>query len=217
MNGPLPRVLLVTDAAVSDDLIVDCARRAAAALPRGAFGVQLRDKRRPLVSLRVFAWQLRRLTRAAGAALFVNGNPQLARDVDADGAHLGSGAGDVQCVRAVLARACWVSVAAHSDGDVRRAVDDGADAVLVSPVFATRSVSAARPGSKAGRGVAAIRSACAVAQSRSFVYALGGVSVDTAPACADAGADGVAIIRGLLASAEPGRAARAIHDAFETR
>lgn len=213
----IPRIVLVTDGGFSDEVILDCVHRVAAALPPGAFGVQLRDKRRPLVSLRVFASQLRRATASAGAALWINGNAELARDVGADGVHLGAGAGTVLHARAVLARPCWVSVAAHSDQDVRNALDEGADAVLVCPVFASRSASASPRDRKIGRGVAAIRSAVQLARTRSCVYALGGVTADTARACVAAGAGGVAIIRALLSSAEPGRVARAIHDAFERR
>ena len=220
MNGRPPRVLLVTDAVFGDDVVLDCVRRAGGSLPRGQFGVQLRDKRRPIVSLRVFAWQLRRATRAAGALLFVNGNAQLARDVGADGVHLGTGAGTVARARAIFGRACWVSVAAHSDDDVRHAVGEGADAVLVSPVFGSRSHSPLQEPEgerKVGRGVEAIRSARRAAALGSFLYALGGVTADTATACATAGADGVALVRGLLGCAEPGRVARAIHDAFDRR
>lgn len=217
MSGRLPRILLVTDPLFGDDVILDCVRRVGAALPRGAFGVQLRDKRRPVVSLRVFAGQLRGVTRAAGAALFINGNAHIARDVGADGVHLGSEAGSVPAARVIFDRPCCVSVAAHSDDDVRRALHESADAVLVSPVFPSRSHSALQRDRKVGRGVAAIRSARAVVLSQSFLYALGGVTADTALACAAAGADGAAVIRGVLASAEPGRVARAIHDAFDRR
>ncbi|HXX69710.1 MAG TPA: thiamine phosphate synthase [Polyangiaceae bacterium] len=210
----------MTDSVFGDDVVLDCVRRVGGSLPRGEFGVQLRDKRRPIVSLRVFAWQLRRATQKVGASLFINGNAQLARDVGAEGVHLGTAAGTVARARAIFGRACWVSVAGHSDHDVRRAVGDGADAVLVSPVFDSRSHSPWRDREgerKVGRGVEAIRSARRAVPLESFLYALGGVTADTATACAAAGADGVALVRGLLGSAEPGRVARAIHDAFDGR
>jgi thiamine-phosphate diphosphorylase len=211
-----PIVVLVTDPAFGDDVIVHCVEAAAAALPPGALCVQLRDKRRPIVSLRQLAWRLRLGTRGFGASLVVNGDARLARDVGADGVHLGRGAGGAGAARAVLGRPAWVSVAAHSDEDVRRASDDGANAVLVSPVFATRPPSASGPG-KVPRGLGAIRTARAVAPPALSIYALGGVTADGAGACAAAGADGVAVMRALLASAAPARAARAIHDAFVRR
>ena len=75
----------------------------------------------------------------AGALLVVNGDAGLARDVGADGVHLGGGAGDVGGGAVARGSPAWVSVAAHSDDDVTAARDgEGADAVLVSPVFATR-------------------------------------------------------------------------------
>lgn len=202
-----PRIVLVTDPAYGDDAIVRCVEAAARALARGALCVQLRDKRRPLVSLRVFAWRLRIVTRAAGAMLVVNGDARLARDVGADGVHLGREAITVRDARGIVGARAWISVAAHSDDAVARAAADGADAALVSPIF-----------SKDARGLEAIRSARAAAGgSHIALYALGGVTSHDARACARAGADGVAVIRALLAAAEPACAARALHDALVPR
>jgi thiamine-phosphate diphosphorylase len=214
-SSDAPRLILITDPAFADEVVVRCIRAVAGALPAGAFAVQLRDKRRPRVGLRIFAGQLRLVTRALGAKLFVNGDAVVARDVGADGVHLGGG-GVVAEARAIVGARSWVSVAAHSDDDVRHAARDGADAVLVSPVFPSRPPRHGAP-EKAPRGVGAIRGARLVAPRELVVYALGGVTADNAAHCGAAGADGVALIRGLLSIAEPGRAARAIHDAFARR
>lgn len=207
------RVLLVTDPHFGDEAIVRCVESAAAALPWGWLGVQLRDKGRPPVSLRLFASRLRRVTRAVGAALILNGNAALARDVEADGVHLGRDGGRVRDARAVCGARIWVSVAAHSDGAVRQAIADGANAVLVSPIFTSRP-----PGlvasAKEGRGLGALRSASALSGGRVAVYALGGVDADNTRACTEAGAEGVAVVRALLARSDPARAARAIHRAL---
>jgi thiamine-phosphate pyrophosphorylase len=228
------RIVLVTHPAFGDEPIARCVRKAARALPPGWLCVQLRDKGRPLTSLRLFAGQLRRVTREVGAMLVINGDPRLARDVAADGVHLGAGAGTVREARRVCGAGAWVSVAAHTDEDVEAAVADGADGVLVSPVFASRPPT---PGAKdkLGRGLDALRAARAIvgacpgvppetfhresppAQRRLDVYALGGVTAARARACIDAGADGVAVLRELLGSAEPARVARAIHDAVARR
>ena len=85
--------------------------------------------------------------------------------------------------------------------------------VLVSPVFASRppSVYAQR---KEGRGLDALRSAKKLGAGRIAVYGLGGVDADNTRACVAAGADGVAVVRALLGSPEPGRVARAIGAAW---
>jgi thiamine-phosphate pyrophosphorylase len=215
----VPRLILVTDPSFGDEAILRCVARVAAELPPGAFGVQLRDKARPIVSLRTFALALRTVTGRAAAWLIVNGHPRLARDVGADGVHLGGGAGAVADARAAFGRKTWVSVAAHSDDDVRRAAADGADAVLVSPIFPTRAPSRSVV-AKQERGLGALRSARAVvtaAGSRMPLYALGGITAERVPGCIQAGADGVAVLRALLASDRPGAVARAIHDALPRR
>jgi thiamine-phosphate diphosphorylase len=211
-----PRVILVTDPAFSDDKIVQTIEAVAPALRAGWLCVQLRDKQRALVSLRVFGSRLRVVTQAAGAALVVNGDARLARDIGADGVHLGRGAGTVAEARGIAGEDAWVSVACHSNEAVRRGVEDRADGVLVSPVFDSRPPSPA-DAEKEGRGLGALRAARVIAGDRCAVYALGGVGPENALACVDAGADGIAVIRSLLGSAEPGRAAAAIHDALGSR
>jgi thiamine-phosphate pyrophosphorylase len=209
-------IILVTDPVYGDDGIVRCVEAVARALPPGALCVQLRDKHRALVSLRVFASRLRLVTRSVRASLVINGDPRLARDVGADGVHLGGDAGTVTEARAVCGANAWISVSAHSDSAVRRALKDGADAVLVSPVFPSRPPSVFAE-TKEGRGLDALRSARAVTADRLRLFALGGVDADNARACAQAGADGLAVVRALLASHEPGRVGRAMHDALGGR
>ncbi len=208
-----PRIVLVTDPAYGDDAIVRCVEATARELPPGWLCVQLRDKRRAIVSLRVFASRLRVVTRGAGASLVINGDARLARDVGADGVHLGGGAGTVSEARAILGSQRWVSIAAHSNGAVQRGLEDGADAVLVSPVFASRPPSQLDE-PKSGRGLEAVRAARILAGNRCSVYALGGVTAENASPCVAAGADGVALIRALLAAPDPGQVARALHAAL---
>jgi thiamine-phosphate pyrophosphorylase len=198
-----PRILLVTDPAFGDERIVGVVERAGAALPAGAFCVQLRDKARGRTSLRLFASRLRLVTRRAGASLVVNGDAEVARDVGADGVHWPDGAPHAL---PASSQQMWVSVAAHSDETVVRAVRDRVDAALVSPIF-----------SKRARGLAALRAAHFLAARALKIYALGGVTPDNAGACASAGADGVAVIRALLAAADPASAARRLHDALVLR
>jgi thiamine-phosphate diphosphorylase len=210
-----PRIVLITDPAFGDEVTVRCVRAAARALPPGCLCVQLRDKRRARVSLRLFAWQLRRVTKEVGSFLVINGDARLACDVGADGVHLGGGAGTPAEARTLL-RHGWVSTAAHDDDAVERAVRGGADAVLVGAIFPTRSASSTGE-EKRARGIAALGSARKASQGKLAVYALGGINVENAASCAVAGADGVAVVRALLESADPARTARRLHDVVVRR
>jgi thiamine-phosphate pyrophosphorylase len=198
-----PRVLLITDDAYADDVVLRAIEAVGRVAEAGAFGVQLRDKTRTPADRAAWARRLRAWTGARGASLVINGDAALAREVGADGVHypaattaagLEEGAG------------LWRSVAAHRDDDVVRARDAKLDAVLVSPIFDT-------PGKGPARGVAAIARAVTLARGELEVIALGGIGALEAPACFAAGARGVAMIRGLLASGAPESVARAALDA----
>ena len=199
-----PAIMLVTDASFGDDLIVSVVEACAAALPEGALAVQLRDKSRELVSLRMFASRLRVLTKRFGAWLLINGNAQLARDIGADGVHLGGSAMRVTEARALCGDAAFISIAAHSSDALRRGMRDGANGALVSPIFES-------PGKGEGRGLEALRSARAIAPPPFAVYALGGVDATNAAPCIRAGARGIAVIRALLLAKDPGAEARALY------
>ncbi len=193
-----PRVLLITDAAFSDDTMLRAIEAAARALPPGDLAVQLREKARDRRV--VWAQRLRAVTRELGVVLVVNGDVPLARAVEADGMHFGR-----EATAAAVAEGAglWRSVVAHDDEDVVRACGQGVNAVLVSPIFAS-------PGKGAPRGVSALERAVTLAKGRVAVIALGGVGPENAPTCFEAGADGVAVIRALLGAAAPGEVARAL-------
>jgi thiamine-phosphate pyrophosphorylase len=196
-----PRVLLITDAAFDDRVVLSVIERAGRALPAGDLAVQLRDKGRP--DRAAWARTIREATRVVGVPFVVNwssesdGGVALARAVGADGVHFGRGATEAAVASAA---GLFRSSAAHSDDDVVRARAAGLDAVLVSPIFAS-------PGKGEPRGVGALAAARAIGGSSLAVLALGGVSSAESRACRAAGADGVAVIRALLGAEDPAAAA----------
>jgi thiamine-phosphate pyrophosphorylase len=195
-----PRLFLVTDPAYAFAHIESVVSQLGEALPPGSFGVQLRDKRSARDDVRALGGRLRELTRACGAPFVVNGDLELARAIASEGVHLGEDARSLVEVRSTLPGA-WISVAAHSDRDVERALEGAADAVLVSPIYET-------PAKGPARGTSAIARAAAIAGGALSVYALGGVSVGRARACRNAGALGVAVIRAVLDALDPVAEAR---------
>jgi thiamine-phosphate pyrophosphorylase len=90
-----------------------------------------------------------------------------------------------------------ISVSCHTADNVRRAESEGADVAVFAPVF--------EKGGQQGVGLAALRAACRGTPQadtpepspavRLPVLALGGVTLDNAHACIDAGAAGIAGIR----------------------
>lgn len=190
-----PRVLQITAAAVVPEGVIRARLAALPASARGLVAVQLRDPELSGRALFDLGVRLRAAARAAGAALVVNDRLDLALALGAEGAHLGRRSVAVADARALLGRAAWISVACHAVAEVVRAAEQGADAALLSPIFAS-------PGKSAPLGVEALRRAREALAARGLalqLVALGGIDAGNAAACLAAGADAVAAIRADLA------------------
>ena len=134
--------------------------------------------------------RLVRIARRRRLVVLAGADAALAARIGADGVHLPERlAGKARHLR--RARPHWlVTCAAHSRAAIVRARLSGADAVFVSPVFASASPSAVRP-------IGPVRFAGLVSSARLPVYALGGVNADTARRLAPSGAVGFAAVEAL--------------------
>ena len=159
---------------------------AVSALPRGS-AVILRHY--GAADREAMARRLAVLCRRHGIRLLVGADPRLAVAVGAGGVHWPEA-----MARRGLARGRrpgWlVTAAAHSPAALLGAARAGADAVLVSPVFATQSHPGAPP-------LGALRFAILCRSSPVPVYALGGVTAANARRLVLAGAAGLAGIGGF--------------------
>ncbi|MEO5339357.1 MAG: thiamine phosphate synthase [Magnetococcus sp. MYC-9] len=207
MIPPLPRLLLITGRFPNVDLLQVVEQ----ALAGGVRHLLLREKGLPLPELTALAMALRRLTMERGAWLLIHDHPELALAVGADGVHLSEQGPETGAVRhllkplvggGLLGRSC------HSVPAACHALAAGADYVTLSPLFPTLS----HPGLPA-LGVerfAALR-ACIPGP----VLALGGIHLANVDAALRAGADGVALIRGILENADPCQAAADLQVAMD--
>ena len=131
--------------------------------------------------------------------LLINSRTDVALAVGADGVHLRSD--DVspkevrtirkQCGASARARVSsedlLIGVSCHSPEDVARANAQGATFAVFAPVFEKKDSTGAPP-----QGLSRLGEAC---HSEIPVFALGGITVENAQACIDAGAAGIAGIR----------------------
>lgn len=165
---PLPRLWLMTDERLGDGLWSALAR-----LPRGA-GVIIRHYGLPAPERRALLARIERIARRRGLVVLGAGG-LVARD----GAHNGR------------ARRGLRTASAHDRREVIAAVRAGADAVFVSPVFATRSHAGAR-------GLGPVRFGLLVRGVPVPVIALGGMDARRGRRMAALGAYGWAAIDAWL-------------------
>ncbi len=137
------------------------------------------------------ARQLRLLCRRRRIVFLLAGDWRMALRLGADGVHLPERqAHQARAIRAIKPAAI-VTIAAHSSRATQRAAHFGADAALLSPVFATQS----HPG---GRALGPVRFARLARDARLPVIALGGISTRNARRLKGGGASGIAGVSGVV-------------------
>jgi thiamine-phosphate pyrophosphorylase len=164
--------------------------------------IQLREKDLPVRELEILARAavrvvrensaLRTEKREASTRLLINSRTDVAISSGADGVHLRSNdisPAEVQkiWVRGGQRTRALVSVSCHSTAEVARAAAEGADFAVSAPIFEKKDAPQARPA-----GLDGLREVC---RQKIPVLALGGITIENARACLDAGAAGIAGIR----------------------
>jgi thiamine-phosphate pyrophosphorylase len=179
------------------------------ALEGGIRAVQLRGKHLSGRALFDLALKMRRLTDEFSAKLFINDRLDVALASNADGVHLGATGFSPSDVKGHLKKGMLVGVSTHTQGEVLKARQDGADFITFGPVYYTESKA------KYGEPVGVERLREAVMAANMPVFAIGGMGPERAAEVMRAGAKGVAIISSVLSADDVKRAAMALKEKLQ--
>jgi len=147
--------------------------------------------------------------RAAGVPFIVNDDARLARDVKADGVHLGEYDGTIAAARGVLGETAIIGVSCYDDpARAAAAADAGADYLAFGAFFPSSTKPNARRAT-----LDLLRDA---RRHHRPLVAIGGITPDNARPLIQAGADLVAIVSGVFDARDPVAAARACRSLFDT-
>ena len=174
----------------------------------GVDAIHLREPDLDVEDLRPFARELRERLHGTGARLLINRHIELACEIGA-GVHLAEEQFErISEARAALSDAALVGISIHDVETALRAQDAGVDYVIAGHVFETGS----KPG-QAGRGLDFVTGVAAAISIP--VIAIGGITPENTADVRRAGAHGVAVLSGILASDSPERMAAAYRTALE--
>ena len=148
---------------------------------------QIREKSLPARELYELTSRAAEITRGSKTRLLVNDRADIARAAGADGVHLTSQSLPADVVRNMFGSEFLIGVSTHSLDESRAARNGGADFVVFGPVFE-------KHGFSTPQGLDKLREV--TSELGDFpVLAIGGISLENAAACLDAGASGIAAIR----------------------
>ena len=166
------------------------------AVRAGVDYIQLREKDLCGRELEELAREAVRVVRGAGqrTKLLINSRTDVAITVGADGVHLRAEDVTAEEVRRIWERSGVrgastpvVGVSCHSVEEVSRAAREGASFAVFAPVFEKKDAP-----QREAAGLEKLREAC---REKIPVLALGGITVENARECLEAGAAGIAGIR----------------------
>ena len=192
--------LVTDDGCLQGRALIDCVREA---LEGGVTLVQYRAKTASSAEMYAEALQLKALCDSFNVPLIINDRLDIAMAVGAAGVHLGQD--DLPCAvaRKLLGEDYIIGVSAHNPAEAKAALQSGADYLGCGAVFGTATKADVQ---KLGtEGLAAICKAKGLP-----VVGIGGVTADNYREVRAAGADGAAIVSGILAQPDIRATVRAI-------
>jgi thiamine-phosphate pyrophosphorylase len=153
--------------------------------------LQLRAKGHSKRDIVRFAEAMLPLTKAAGVPLILNDYPDLLKEVDADGCHVGQEDFSVDETRDLAGRDCLVGKSTHTLLQAQTAEKQGADYLGFGPLFPT--------GTKPTAKAVGLEELQTLHQKVHLpIYCIGGVKLANLPEIVHAGAMRVCIVSDLL-------------------
>lgn len=175
---------------------VDKVAAVTAELVRGGVDVlQLRAKEYSKLDVVRCAEAMLPVTRRFGVPLILNDYPDLLREVDAQGCHVGQEDGSISEARELAGRICIVGRSTHSMEQATAAQREGADYIGFGPLFPTGT----KPSAKA-IGLTGIRTLHEQVQLP--IFCIGGVKLKNLEEILRAGARRVCIVSDLLLASD---------------
>ena len=192
--------LVTDDGCLQGRALIDCVREA---LEGGVTLVQYRAKTASSAEMYAEALQMKALCDSFNVPLIINDRLDIAMAVGAAGVHLGQD--DLPCAaaRKILGEDYIIGVSAHNPAEAKAALQSGADYLGCGAVFRTATKADVKK-----LGTDGLASICR--EKGLPVVGIGGVTADNYREVRAAGADGAAIVSGILAQPDISATVRAI-------
>lgn len=163
--------------------------------------LQLRAKKQSPEEICAMAREIRPICSEWGIPFIINDFPEIARDVGADGVHIGQDDGTLAAVREVVGKEMIVGRSTHSLGQARAALAEGFDYLGFGPLFPTPT-KLGRP----GIGLDQITTMEREIGSQLPVFCIGGITFETIDQVLQAGAQRMVMVSALLRDQDIGTA-----------
>lgn len=171
-------------------LLEDCVEQS---IKGGVSIVQVREKNKSYNEFLKIATSIKKITDTYKIPLIINDNIEIAKEINADGIHIGQN--DISCsqARKLIGAEKIIGVTVANIEEATKAIKDGADYLGVGAIFKSTTKSDATV-----VGIDELKKICQI--STIPVVVIGGINKDTIPLLKDIKIDGYAMIRPILST-----------------
>ena len=162
------------------------------AISGGVDILQMREKKASREELAKLGSELASLCEKNNVIFIVNDDPILARQVNADGVHLGQEDLEeypIELTRAIMGKDKMIGISTHSIDQFKRANESDCDYIAFGPIFST-------PTKDYSIGTEDIKKSIRIA-TKPVVF-IGGIDMDNIDAVLEEGARNIAVIRAIV-------------------
>jgi thiamine-phosphate pyrophosphorylase len=170
--------------------------------------IQIRERDLSAGDLVSLVREVQTVTAPHRSQLLINDRIDVALGLEGVGVHLRSNSLPVRIVRKLLGAERLLGVSVHTSEEAVRAESQGADYVILGPIYETPSKQAFGP----PLGIHTLEKVCRLVDIP--IIGIGGVTAARASEMLGAGAFGVAVIRAILGAADVESATREFLDAM---
>lgn len=163
------------------------------AIMSGVTVFQLREKQADYEHFKMIALRIKPICKEYGVPLIINDNVKLAKEIDADGVHLGQDDLDIKSAREYLGQDKIIGVSAHNVAEALAAQQGGADYLGSGAAFVTST--------KTDAGAIDRKVLADIAHTVKIpVVAIGGINAENITQLQNLGLDGVAVVSAIFAA-----------------
>ena len=201
MKTKLSGLYVITDKKLIDrDTFIETVEKS---IIGGASIVQLREKDTPADEIVSLGKAILEITSKYGVPLIINDSPELAREIGADGVHLGGYDTSILNARELLGDEAIIGVSCYNQIDRGlNAAQNGADYVAFGTPYYTPTKPDREPTS-----IEVLTEAVSLIKEIP-IFAIGGITKDNARPILETGVDGIAVITSVYGSPDPETASR---------
>ena len=159
----------------------------------GADAIQLREKTISDSEFISLAGEVRDITTKRGSLLIINDRVHIAREINADGVHLGQHDMCALEARNIIGKEKIIGVSTHSITQAKQAQKDGADYIAIGPIYPTST-----KGHEPSVGIEIIHE---ISEAVSIpIIAIGAITLENLDEVLKAGASRIAVCSAIIGS-----------------